>query len=486
MSRPDADAAMFVHSDIDDLGLDPFAFRVYATICRRAGDTGGEFYESVNKMAERVGMSIRRARRALRDLEALGLIDGEERRGQTTRYRLTPRSSWVRNPATDTPAPGAPQGERGDVTPAPHAGVGAEDTDTPAPHAGVPRHQVQGTPAPGAAKGSPLSSSKEGSPLSLRTATETSEPRTAPPAADAAERETQPPSRKGGRSKAKGTTRSKAKGAQEGEALAKRTDLAAYLAAYDEHRGMMPATIPDAALRSLLGKHEREHGPDELLRLIADATQYAATADKDHKGRLYWVVNQLGLPDLLKGDNLVRKAAAWRNTRGMSAGDRELAAAAYAMGRGLPDDAERKRQRDAELAAFDLEPAPAYPDVEPGDLLDGANVEGTFTATTRPRKPAAGPLGHAPDIVHYHRTIGRELPAVSSNGSPEPQPERNPEVEHHGVEQAEPRPPAEPPKRRELTKDEREAKEAAARAKLAEQSERLKREHAAEHSKGAE
>jgi hypothetical protein len=465
MSRPDA--PMFVHSDLDDLGLDPFAFRVYATICRRAGDTGGEFYESVVKMSKRLRIGHVRARRALDDLEAAGLIVSEPRLGQVTRYRLAPRSAWKVKPAAppDTPTRGV--------------GVDTQDTPTPTRGVGVPLHDVEDTPTRRVGKGSPLSSSKEGSPLSLRTATETSEPRTAPPAADAAERETQPPSRKGGRSKAKGTTQSKAKGARKGEALAKRTDHGAYLEAYEAHRGMLPPAIPDRTLTKALTKHENEHGRDELLALIADATQYAATADKDHKGRLYWVVNQLGLPDLLKGDNLVRKAAAWRNTRGMSAGDRELAAAAYAMGRGLPDDAERKRQRDAELAAFDLEPAPAYPDVEPGDLLDGANVEGTFTATTRARKPAAGPLGHAPDIVHYHRTIGRELPAVSSNGSPEPQPEHNPEVEHHEVEQAEPAPPPPKPKRPKRTAEEQ------ARI-IAEQAERLKREHAAEHSKGAE
>jgi len=57
-----------------------------------------------------------------------------------------------------------------------------------------------------------------------------------------------------------------------------------------------------------------------------------------------------------------------------------------------PDDAERKRQRDAELAAFDLEPAPAYPDVEPGDLGQFNSADsGIFES------------GHAPDPDPYGR-----------------------------------------------------------------------------------
>jgi len=111
---------IFIHSEIDDLGLDVYAFRVYATLVRRASGGAGAF-ESVANMAKRCRMSPRRTHQALRELEKAGLIAGDRRSGNTTVYHLQPQGAW----------------------------------GTPAPGAEVPLHEVQKTPAPGADKGTP-------------------------------------------------------------------------------------------------------------------------------------------------------------------------------------------------------------------------------------------------------------------------------------------------------------------------------------------
>jgi len=85
---------LFVPSDLDDYGLDPYEFRIYSRIARRGG-INGESWESISHMARGCCMSVRRAREAVHLLEAAGLVDNIERPGQTTIRRITPRSKWV-------------------------------------------------------------------------------------------------------------------------------------------------------------------------------------------------------------------------------------------------------------------------------------------------------------------------------------------------------------------------------------------------------
>lgn len=85
---------MFVPSDLDDYGLDPYEFRIYGRIARRAGREN-EAWESIPKMARGCQMSESRARKALQLLEAAGLIKSIERPGYTTIRHLTPRQEWV-------------------------------------------------------------------------------------------------------------------------------------------------------------------------------------------------------------------------------------------------------------------------------------------------------------------------------------------------------------------------------------------------------
>lgn len=392
---------LFVHSDVDGLPLNVYAFRVLATIVRRAGDTEGEFFESIPTMAKRCGMSTSRAQRALRDLEAAGLIAGEPRSGQTTRYRLLPRSAWRVEP---TPVPGtgvAPAGT-------PH------NTPTPVPGTGVPRYQVPGTPVPGTDKGSPLSSSHEGSPP--HTGTEA--------ATDPASEPHRPPltRRRASSDHPKRDETGKGKGKGKGLTTGLRPEHAALIAAYNEHRGPLPEAAADAALRRRLAAFVNEHG-ENAATILADGARWAA-ADA------WCAAEQVGLRYLLGDGRALDYAQRWRNTGGMSAGDRKRAATPAG-----PERAARDEARERELA----------------DLFD-------------PR-PAGDDLGMSDD----YPAIGRELPAPSPNGSPaiELEPEPHPE----------PAPPPAPPKPKRPKPTEAER-----RAELDRQAELLRRQVATQEA----
>jgi hypothetical protein len=84
---------LFVRSELDDYGLDPYEFRIYARIVRRAGRS--DAWESIPNMAKACMMSESRARRAIQVLEAARLIESIERSGYSALRRLTPKSVWV-------------------------------------------------------------------------------------------------------------------------------------------------------------------------------------------------------------------------------------------------------------------------------------------------------------------------------------------------------------------------------------------------------
>ncbi|MBW4641219.1 MAG: helix-turn-helix domain-containing protein [Gloeocapsa sp. UFS-A4-WI-NPMV-4B04] len=84
---------LFVKSDFDDYGLNPYEFRIYARIVRRAGRS--DAWESIPNMAKACMMSESRARRALQVLEAARLIESIERSGYSALRRPTPKSVWA-------------------------------------------------------------------------------------------------------------------------------------------------------------------------------------------------------------------------------------------------------------------------------------------------------------------------------------------------------------------------------------------------------
>ncbi|MDY6807160.1 MAG: helix-turn-helix domain-containing protein [Cyanobacteriota bacterium] len=80
---------IFVHSDLDLYGLNPYEFRLYGHIARR-----GKCFSSLPTMAKICKMSVRKAQYGLKNLEKLGLIHKEIRKGRTDIYELAPRSEW--------------------------------------------------------------------------------------------------------------------------------------------------------------------------------------------------------------------------------------------------------------------------------------------------------------------------------------------------------------------------------------------------------
>lgn len=94
------DLPFMIHRELDDIGLDPYEFRVYAHALRRAGNTigGGSFYESVPNAAKHCRMDARIYRRSIARLVEMGLLAARQRSGKTTEYFITPKSAWLVRP----------------------------------------------------------------------------------------------------------------------------------------------------------------------------------------------------------------------------------------------------------------------------------------------------------------------------------------------------------------------------------------------------
>ena len=99
--QPDAGlSVLFVHSSLDDLGLDPEPFRVYCHLSRRAGT--GYAFPGLNSVAAACKINVKTARRAIQTLKELRMVDVQERAGHTSLYTLTASKEWV-TPTTLTP-----------------------------------------------------------------------------------------------------------------------------------------------------------------------------------------------------------------------------------------------------------------------------------------------------------------------------------------------------------------------------------------------
>lgn len=81
---------IFVSMQVDELGLDPYEFRVYGHIARRKN-----CFASLSKIATTCCMSVRRTQYALKVLEVAGLIRKTKSKGRTNTFVLTPPSKWV-------------------------------------------------------------------------------------------------------------------------------------------------------------------------------------------------------------------------------------------------------------------------------------------------------------------------------------------------------------------------------------------------------
>ena len=140
---------IFIHSELDDYGLDPYEFRVYARFARRTGNTG-QMYESVGNVAKACKMSERKVQHCIKVLLALRLIDlAKADKGETRHYDLLDIEAWVDVSEVEATREAALKPTRTKDTPAPHAEGGA-------PHAEGVRTTCTPTPAPHAPKGYPF------------------------------------------------------------------------------------------------------------------------------------------------------------------------------------------------------------------------------------------------------------------------------------------------------------------------------------------
>lgn len=86
---------IFIDRELDDFGLDPYQFRIYARIARRAGEKGA--YESIKNMATGCQMSEGKVKSSLKVLIECGLVTKESCVGGTSIYRLTDKSEWIKS-----------------------------------------------------------------------------------------------------------------------------------------------------------------------------------------------------------------------------------------------------------------------------------------------------------------------------------------------------------------------------------------------------
>lgn len=83
---------VFIHSRLDDYGLTPQQFRVYAHLARRAGN--GTAWPAVATIAGVCKLHHQTVREALRVLVKHRLVSREPRPGTTPIYRITPAAAW--------------------------------------------------------------------------------------------------------------------------------------------------------------------------------------------------------------------------------------------------------------------------------------------------------------------------------------------------------------------------------------------------------
>jgi predicted transcriptional regulator len=93
---PFPSSVAYVHNLLDEYGLDPYEFRLYAHIVRRTGGKPeGVCFASLRKTAEICKMSMRKAQQAIKVLITANLVTQTKRKGRTDEYRVTYISDWV-------------------------------------------------------------------------------------------------------------------------------------------------------------------------------------------------------------------------------------------------------------------------------------------------------------------------------------------------------------------------------------------------------
>ena len=90
---------IFVHSELDDLGLDVYEFRIYAHLARRANGKA-KAWPGITSMSGSCRMKRHTVIRAIHQLEERGLIRVVRKSGGLSEYVLTAPSGWKKEPPT--------------------------------------------------------------------------------------------------------------------------------------------------------------------------------------------------------------------------------------------------------------------------------------------------------------------------------------------------------------------------------------------------
>ena len=88
----------YVHSFLDEYGLDPYEFRVFSHIIRRTsgGRADKESFASLERMASICKISERKVQQVLKFLVAAKMITKEKKSGRKTDvYKVRPSKEWV-------------------------------------------------------------------------------------------------------------------------------------------------------------------------------------------------------------------------------------------------------------------------------------------------------------------------------------------------------------------------------------------------------
>ena len=91
---------LFISAELDDFGLTPNQFRVLAHVSRR-----GDCWESSRNIANICRLHLRTVRKSLKELTTMRLLNKEERKGQTTKYKLAAPTLWIPPCQTERPLP---------------------------------------------------------------------------------------------------------------------------------------------------------------------------------------------------------------------------------------------------------------------------------------------------------------------------------------------------------------------------------------------
>lgn len=94
----EVNSVLFVHSLLDEYGLNVYEFRVLAHVARREGKSkqgnSKGCYSRQRNIADVCCMSHRKAQEVLRILCAAGLLEKEPRRGSTNMYKIASPDKW--------------------------------------------------------------------------------------------------------------------------------------------------------------------------------------------------------------------------------------------------------------------------------------------------------------------------------------------------------------------------------------------------------